>query len=102
MQRQTGAVPLLWKDRPAARCGERPGQTGCGAAIRWVIWPETRKRMPVDAQPSLAGDIVVDHDGNARKLARDEAAAGRATYVSHFATCPVAASFHKARKPGRP
>jgi hypothetical protein len=74
----------------------------CGAAF---IWTKTQngKRMPVDAEPSSAGNYILQDDGDtplAVRLANDTAA----TYTgekhqSHFETCPDAKRWSKKGKP---
>jgi hypothetical protein len=74
----------------------------CGAAI---IWTKTQKgkNMPVDAEPSSAGNYALQEDAPAPlavRLANDAAA----TYTgpkhqSHFETCPDAKRWSKRGKP---
>lgn len=65
----------------------------CGAALRWGV-TGTGKRMPVDAQPSVDGNLVLDR-GAIYVLAGERLVAWRAEnrplYTSHFVTCPHAA-----------
>lgn len=73
----------------------------CGAPIVWAVLPSGR-RMPVDRDPSPAGQIRLETDGETdgetdRRAvvlnAADASAArhaGEALYLSHFATCPDA------------
>lgn len=60
----------------------------CGAE---VIWVETEKgrRMPVDAESTEGGNIVLV-DGVAKYVK-----AGEGTHVSHFVTCPNAKSHRR-------
>jgi hypothetical protein len=67
----------------------------CGAAIIWAV-TETGKRMPVDAIPSDAGNILLA-DGIAVIAKNDDTAADNELHTSHFATCPHAAQHRKAR-----
>lgn len=71
----------------------------CDAAIRWVLTPKG-KRMPLDPEPSPAGNVLVE-DGVGLTLGGDLLIAAlheeRDLYTSHFATCPNAA-----RHRGRP
>lgn len=60
----------------------------CGAP---VVWAATEKaRAPFDAAPSERGTHAIV-DG--RAVYRDAAPAGSALHLSHFATCPHAASW---------
>lgn len=85
----------------------------CGALVEWTF-TEKGNRMPVDAEPTEAGNITIrmhrgpGEPGTAHYLSRDEKAElqRQAVYrgdvarffVSHFATCPDA-DFHRKRKP---
>lgn len=82
---------LPWEQRQPDTCG-RPDRPGCGEYIRWVRWPTSGKRMPVDAVASSAGDVIVDRDGDARKLHKGQEYTGP-LYVSHFVTCTKRANF---------
>lgn len=53
---------------------------GCGAGIVWLT-TKTGKAMPVNSASVLPTDTTFD----------------RARHVSHFATCPAANRFRKAR-----
>jgi len=63
----------------------------CGASIRWVQTARTRSWMPLDAEPTRVGNVVLNRDGLAVVLndhRRDEAvAAGREVWRAHFASC---------------
>ena len=58
----------------------------CGASIVWVVMRPSGKRMPLDAKPE-------------KRITLDDVDPGVGemtdTYVSHFATCPQAASHRK-------
>jgi len=54
-----------------------------------------KKTMPVDAQPSAAGTVRIDPETGFAHVLGIEAPEPR--YVTHFATCPKAARFRKAR-----
>jgi hypothetical protein len=58
----------------------------CGAQIRWAK-TEAGKTIPLDPEPTLNGNVVLDHAGVAHVR---HAGVGGARYVSHFATCPFA------------
>lgn len=65
----------------------------CGAPMRWVETSAGR-RMPLDPDPSSAGNVVIEADGKARVLPPVEAARYTGEkFTSHFATCPDAARF---------
>jgi len=75
----------------------------CGAPVWWVL-STTGKRLPLDAEPSPAGTVMVHGGGEEEaapvgevltgdRLTRARAMVERgdlALYVSHFATCPHA------------
>lgn len=91
--------------------GRIGGPAGCGALIEWVIVERTGKRMPIDVEPVPHGNIVKTGNTDVSGAARveyvkpdpvtdqqslvDTERAPR--YVSHFATCPQAAAFRKAK-----
>lgn len=77
---------IAWEERPAGTC------RGCGDEIRWVKFPASGKSMPVDAEPSSAGDVAVDVEGNARKVGQGYSGD---RYVSHFVTCARRDEFRK-------
>lgn len=62
----------------------------CGAPIIWAS-TERGKAMPVDAQTTLDGNLVLDA-GIARVVGH-----GAGQYVSHFATCANAAQHRRRR-----
>ncbi len=69
----------------------------CGAALIWAV-TEQGKRMPLDAEPSEKGNILLEGDkavyvGKARIEKVREA--GKPLYLSHFATRPNAKSHQK-------
>lgn len=70
----------------------------CGARITWL---ETAggKKIPVDEDPDPGGNIVVI-SGTIARVYRDAKTAqegwpGKPRYLSHFATCPQAASWRR-------
>lgn len=74
----------------------------CKARIIWTTSVKTGKRNPVDAVPVVGGNVLLVSGNNgpeSRVLTRDEkernAANRRPMYVSHFGTCPNAASHRK-------
>ena len=65
----------------------------CGAPIRWVTTRWTRRAMPLDPEPTPAGNVVIDDDTRMaivlKPEARDAAVReGRAVYQTHFQSCP--------------
>ena len=64
----------------------------CGAAVRWEITAATGRRIPLDVEPSPAGNVWLDDAG----LAHVMSSAGQLPlgavksqlYVPHHATCP--------------
>jgi hypothetical protein len=75
-----------------------PECKSCGAPL---IWAKTIKghSLPLDAQPSPKGNVIVTEDGTAM-VYRDPSAiapryANEPRYVSHFATCPNAETHRK-------
>lgn len=72
----------------------------CNAEIMWCV-TEQGKRMPIDANPSEQGNVVVFECAETgtdmcRVVSKDEMATWSAdesplyVYTSHFATCPNA------------
>lgn len=72
----------------------------CRAQIVWVELPSGR-RMPVDADPSPAGQIRLDGtfgvvlDTDQTIAAR---LAGEPLFISHFATCPDAGQHRRGKE----
>jgi hypothetical protein len=81
----------------------------CGAEIIWVK-TEAGKAIPLDAEPTEGGNIIVQVLGPDREIAHVETAvekverhncpipAGRVAFVSHFATCPQANAWRKRKE----
>ncbi len=67
----------------------------CGAAILWCK-TEKGKAMPVDAEPSENGNVMLVGDV-AKYVKPGETLPGIALHLSHFATCPNAAHHRKAQ-----
>jgi hypothetical protein len=63
----------------------------CHTPIIWAKTPSGRP-MPLDAEPSPQGNIVLRMDGIA--IVGGE---GSLRYTSHFANCPQAAQHRRAR-----
>jgi hypothetical protein len=61
----------------------------CSARIRWVRTARD-KLMPLDADPTSDGTIVLDAAGRAEVLAGQQTLDDRVRYTTHWATCPDA------------
>lgn len=67
----------------------------------WWVWMPSGKRMPVDRAPAPAGTVRIWQAGD--RLAGDVVPAARRAscdeplYLSHFATCPAAWAYRRAR-----
>jgi len=83
--------------RATAKC------KSCDAPIRWVILGETGKRMPLDPQANLDGNVwVVEWEDGTPVVAvasaeRPIPSGEPMRYTSHFATCPNA-NEHRRKK----
>lgn len=83
----------------------------CGTEIFWAINAATGKRMPIDPDPRDDGNVVITGDPRsitdrlglaAQVLGPLEALAHDGElYVSHFATCPDAASWQGTTRAAR-
>lgn len=71
---------------PPTRC------RSCGAPVRWVR-TERDKLTPLDAEPVLDGEWVVDADGVARLF--HLFSAGQPRYRVHWANCPDAEDWRR-------
>jgi hypothetical protein len=73
---------------PLQRC------QGCAAPILWARWAESGKAVPVDAQVTPQGNLVLSVSASTGQVTAatfsPEAHRGRNRYVAHFATCPQA------------
>jgi hypothetical protein len=70
----------------------------CAAPIFWVEIVSTGKRMPVNAQPSPRGTVVLRDGRDAEVLGPIAASEYKGMkYESHFATCPQAKSWRRRR-----
>jgi len=67
----------------------------CNAPILWAV-TEKGKRMPLDAEPTPGGNLIVV-DGIAR-VPRIDDEVPFLQYLSHFTTCPQASQHRKPRK----
>lgn len=65
----------------------------CGAAIRWVQMAKSGKKNPLDVLPAEKGNVAIGGDGLGYVVSNDDRTPP--LYVSHFATCPGAASHRK-------
>lgn len=71
----------------------------CGAAIRWAKTANQRL-MPLDPDPSTAGNVRLNEDGSCTVLGGDALQTHRGEvplHTSHFATCPGAAAHRNGR-----
>ena len=82
----------------------------CRACSAPIVWATTSagKSMPVDAEPSPDGNVLlfatVDRKWIAIVMGKGEAAksAARERFTSHFANCPSAESFRRGPKKAKP
>lgn len=84
-----------WDEREPATCGNE-NRPGCGEPIRWVVFPDTGKKMPVDAEPTGVGNVIVNADGEATLMQPTSTYMGD-RYVSHFKTCPRSKDYRRPR-----
>lgn len=77
---------------------------GCGAPMVWGRNIDTGKGVPLDPDPTPDGNLVrVDDATYGREIPvrfvrkNEQLAADAQRYVSHFSTCPDAASFRSKR-----
>lgn len=75
----------------------------CGAEIVWAVTTKGN-RMPVDAQPSSDGNILLERRPDGALIAVVSEPGGlelpglaAPRYKSHFATCPNASEHRRAR-----
>lgn len=66
----------------------------CGATIFWAR-TEAGKLIPINSEQVDGGNIVLMDNGNTAMVVQTDAATKR--HVSHFATCPCAATHRRAR-----
>lgn len=66
----------------------------CGAPL---LWAETKggKRIPLDVEPSIKGNLELS--GSSVRYVTPDVNASPLRYLSHFVTCPGAAS-HRSKK----
>jgi hypothetical protein len=72
----------------------------CGKEVIWLKHHETLKPNPIDAEPSINGNIVISREkGLYRMATRNEMEIARNDnknlYISHFATCKDAKDHKK-------
>ena len=78
-----------------------PNQAKCFSCGAIVIWCHTTSggRMPVNAEPSPNGNLMMHENGAIEALNRAEVvkakAAGMPLYLSHFATCSAPSKYRK-------
>lgn len=82
----------------------------CKACRRPLIWAltSTRKWMPLDFRPVVDGNFIIvervlidGHEGTVPKIAsvsKGQDVGGEPRYQSHWASCPRAKDFRKAKK----
>jgi hypothetical protein len=77
---------------------------GCGATVFWKRNVKTGKAAPVDPEPSLTGNVVMEANGyrvlnkaelNPPVTLFDAGEPERLRYTLHFATCPNADHFRR-------
>lgn len=61
----------------------------CGRSIEWATSETTGKWIPIDAEPTVDGNLVVVK-GVARVFTPEDKRLCRDRRTSHFATCPDA------------
>lgn len=68
----------------------------CGAEVVWAVSAKSGKRMPVDPVHSATGNLAFNDRGKVEYVdpAGDDP---RPRYLSHYATCPDAADWRKAK-----
>lgn len=70
----------------------------CRRPLLWAITAANGRRIPLDPEPGLTGNIRLS-GMTAHTLAGDELAAAHAAgeelYTSHFATCPARQRFRR-------
>jgi hypothetical protein len=76
---------------PRARCRSRR----CAAEIIWVTSTANNKPMPLDAEPTDDGTVVISTNLLGDLVGTVEPAATAPKRKSHFATCPDAVKFRK-------
>jgi hypothetical protein len=64
----------------------------CGAPIIWAL-TENDRRMPVDAEPDPAGNLMLVRRGTATYAKVVQPAKGN--HRPHFATCPQASEWRR-------
>lgn len=69
----------------------------CRSCAAPIIWARTEKgkAMPLDAEPDQRGNCWFDDGGKMRVGGADRP--DRLRYLSHFATCPQAATHRRPR-----
>jgi len=89
---------------------KKPQTTACSSCGEPIYFAKTSsgKPMPVDAEPSDQGNVLLALDADTRQLKAEvlgrgtEPPAGRNVYLSHFVTCPHSESHRKAHRGQRP
>ena len=65
----------------------------CRQLVCWVVMAKSGRRMPIDPTPAANGNLVLDNQG----MAHVDSQAGRAKFISHFATCPNSQQHRRSR-----
>lgn len=61
----------------------------CGAAIVWALSSTTGKRMPVDAEPTKQGNVILSGDSpDLSARVQGGPLDDGSGHLSHFVTCP--------------
>lgn len=67
----------------------------CQAPIRWVRSAANDKPLPLDAEPTEAGNVIISLDLFGAEIGTVEPGAPMPRYMPHFATCVDADRFRK-------
>lgn len=67
--------------------------TRCGQAVSWVKTAKTGRRMPIDREPTPAGNVVLIVPGRLAVVLADAdrdlaVERGEVVWRAHFANCP--------------
>lgn len=70
----------------------------CGREIIWARSKSTGTLMPLTAEPTMDGNIIIDAEGMAVVLTKEaKASHGGMRHISHFADCPNGPAHRKAK-----
>ena len=75
--------------------GETRRLSKCRTCDAWIVWARTEgnKRIPLDPEPVLNGNIVLEAEGSIARVVPPRPDVKR--YNSHFVTCPNAAQHRR-------